>query len=225
MTKRQQLISVTRQTSMFCGLAMWSIGQYGSAARSRMLPTFTENEMQVNISGCTLQLLQGDITEQHVDAIVNAANSALAGGGGVDGAIHDAGGPSIMEDTQQRYPDGCPTGDAVESTAGNLSAKFVFHAVGPIWRGGRDEEAAQLSSAYRKCLQLAVQHECKSIAFPAISTGAFGYPVDLAANVALKTAIDFQKWHKAPQEIRFVLFSEGIYGAFARSLDIQVEMK
>lgn len=180
--------------------------------------------MQVNICGCRLQLLQGDITEQSVDAIVNAANSELAGGAGVDGAIHRAGGPDIMEDTRQNHPEGCPTGSAVASVAGHLSAKFVFHAVGPIWKGGREGEPEQLSSVYRSCLKLAVEHNCASIAFPAISTGAYGYPVDLAANVSLKTCIDFQKWHKAPRDLRFVLFSEGMYGAWVRSLESQVEM-
>ena len=180
--------------------------------------------MQVNISGCRLVLVQGDITEQSVDAIVNAANSALAGGGGVDGAIHDAGGPDIMKDTDARYPEGCPTGQAVESVAGLLSARYVFHAVGPVWRGGREGEPEQLASVYRACLKLAVANECESIAFPAISAGAFGYPIDLAANVSLKTCIDFQKWHKAPQELRFVLFSEGMYGAWARSLEAQIEL-
>lgn len=180
--------------------------------------------MLVNISGCKLNLLQGDITEQQVDAIVNAANSSLAGGGGVDGAIQSAGGPAIMQDTNAQYPDGCPTGNAVASVAGNLSAKFVFHAVGPVWRGGREGEPALLQSAYRKCLQLAVKHECQSIAFPAISAGAYGYPLDMAANVALKTVTDFQKWHKKPPEVRFVLFSEGDYGAFARSLETLIEI-
>lgn len=180
--------------------------------------------MLVNISGCKLNLIQGDITEQQVDAIVNAANSQLAGGSGVDGAIHTAGGPSIMKDTQSLHPDGCVTGAAVASVAGNLSAKHVFHAVGPVWRGGREGEPTLLQSAYRKCLQLAVKHECKSIAFPAISAGAYGYPLDLAANVALKTVTDFQKWHKQPPEVRFVLFSEGVYGAFARSLETLIEI-
>ena len=180
--------------------------------------------MRVNICGCTLQLLQGNITEQSVDAIVNAANSDLAGGGGVDGAIHAAGGPEIMNDTDVRFPDGCPTGSAVASVAGHLSAKFVFHAVGPVWQGGRKGEPELLASAYRKCLKLAVENNCETIAFPAISTGVYGYPIDLAANVSLKTCIDFQKWHKTPKELRFVLFSEGIYGAFARSLEAQVEM-
>jgi O-acetyl-ADP-ribose deacetylase (regulator of RNase III) len=181
--------------------------------------------MLVNISGCKLRLVQGDITEQNVDAIVNAANSKLAGGSGVDGAIHDAGGPSIMEEADRLYPDGCPTGSAVATGAGLLSAKYVFHAVGPVWHGGKNGEPVALQSAYRKCLQLAQEHDCQSIAFPAISAGAYGYPLDLAANVALKTCTDFQKWHKAPQEVRFVLFSEGVYGAFARSLETLIEIK
>ncbi|MCA9083849.1 MAG: O-acetyl-ADP-ribose deacetylase [Planctomycetaceae bacterium] len=181
--------------------------------------------MLVNVSGCRLELLQGDITEQKADAIVNAANSALAGGGGVDGAIHRAGGDSIMRETRERYPDGCDTGNAVASSAGLLSARFIFHAVGPVWKGGKHGEPAQLASAYRKCLQLAVDHKCESIAFPAISTGVYGYPLDLAANIAIKTCVDFQKWHKQPREIRFVLFSEGALGAFARSLEVQVSQK
>ena len=180
--------------------------------------------MQVNVCGCRMQLVRGDITEQTVDAIVNAANSSLAGGGGVDGAIHSAAGPTVMEETQASYPDGCPTGNAVASQAGLLSAKWIFHAVGPVWKGGQNDEPLQLMSAYRKCMQLATEHHCESIAFPAISTGAYGYPIDLAANVALKTCIDYQKWHKAPQEVRFVLFSDGDYGAFARSLEQQVEI-
>ena len=181
--------------------------------------------MLVNVCGCKLQLLQGDITEQHVDAIVNAANPQLAGGSGVDGAIHSVGGPAILKDTNEKYPEGCQTGSAVVSSAGNLSAKFVIHAVGPIWRGGKEGEPALLQSEYRKCLQLAVKLECKTIAFPAISAGAYGYPLDLAANVAIKTVTDFQKWHKKPPEVRFVLFTEGTYGAFARSLEIQMEVQ
>lgn len=180
--------------------------------------------MQVNVCGCKLVLSVGDITEQSADAIVNAANSELAGGSGVDGAIHAAGGPSIMEETQRLYPDGCETGSAVASTAGNLSAKFVFHAVGPVWQGGRSGEAELLVSAYRSCLQLAVEHNCETIAFPAISAGAYGYPLDLAANVAIKACTDFQKWHKLPSEVRFVLFSEGIYGQFSRAVEAQIEV-
>ncbi len=179
--------------------------------------------MLVRIGKCRLQLLQGDLTDQQVDAVVNAANAQLAGGGGVDGAIHRAGGPEIMKDTDARYPDGCPTGEAVASVAGHLPARHVIHTVGPVWRGGRDGEPAALASCYRKSLQLAVDLDCKSVAFPAISTGVYGYPLDLAANVALKACIDFLKWHKQPEDVRFVLFGEGAFGAFARSLELQAD--
>jgi O-acetyl-ADP-ribose deacetylase len=175
--------------------------------------------MIVNIGKCRLELVQGDITQQQVDAIVNAANSGLSGGSGVDGAIHLAGGPAIMQETQLKYPEGCATGSAVASTAGDLSARYVFHAVGPIWRGGRDGEPALLASAYRACLKLAVELQCQSIAFPAISTGVYGYPLDLAAGNSLKTTTDFIKWHKAPALVRFVLFGSGAFGAYARALE------
>ncbi|MCH2203869.1 MAG: O-acetyl-ADP-ribose deacetylase [Fuerstiella sp.] len=178
--------------------------------------------MLVQIGKCRLQLVQGDITQQQVDAVVNAANAQLAGGGGVDGAIHRAGGPDIMRDTDARYPDGCFPGEAVASVAGLLPAAHLIHTVGPVWRGGRDGEPAALASCYRKSLQLTVDLGCKSVAFPAISTGVYGYPLDLAANVALKSVIDFLKWHKQPDDVRFILFGEGAFGAFARSLEIQV---
>ncbi|MEZ6124407.1 MAG: macro domain-containing protein [Planctomycetaceae bacterium] len=180
--------------------------------------------MLVKISTCELQLIVGDIAQQQADAIVNAANPMLAGGSGVDGAIHAAGGPEIMQDTQSRYPDGCPVGSAVASVPGRLSAKHLFHAVGPVWRGGQFDEPALLVSAYRSCLKLAVERDCHSIAFPAISAGAYGYPLDLAANVAIKACTDFQKWHKCPRHVRFVLFSEGVYGAFARAVEEQIEL-
>src|SRR5256885_5224217 len=125
----------------------------------------------VVMNGRTLELALGDITEQEVDAIVNAANSRLAGGGGVDGAIHRAGGPAIMEETRRRYPDGCPTGSAVITSAGNLQAKYVIHAVGPVWSGGNRGEDLSLASAYRTSLDLAAAHQCGSIALPALSTG------------------------------------------------------
>lgn len=166
-----------------------------------------------------LELVQGDITKQDVDAIVNAANSALAGGGGVDGAIHRAAGPVLMQQTRDRYPQGCPTGQAVATDAGDLAARFVFHAVGPVWRGGGANEAALLASAYRRCLELAVQHECASIAFPAISTGVYGYPKDLAAEVSLATVRDHLARHGHPALTRFVLFDGGSFGAFARVLE------
>ena len=132
--------------------------------------------MRVHINGQTLELHQGDITAEQVDAIVNAANSRLAGGGGVDGAIHRRGGPAIMAETDAKYPDGCPTGSAVLSTAGNLPAKYVIHAVGPVWSGGHRGEAELLAGAYRRAFELAVAAGCRSIALPALSTGAYRYP-------------------------------------------------
>jgi O-acetyl-ADP-ribose deacetylase (regulator of RNase III) len=175
--------------------------------------------MRVKIGSCTLELAQGDIASQAVDAIVNAANSELAGGGGVDGAIHRRGGPAIMEETDRRYPRGCPTGSAVISSAGQLAAKYVIHAVGPVWRGGNAGEGELLESAYRRCLELAVEHDCRSIALPALSTGAYGYPLDQASRVALATTRDFLTQHDAPALVRFVLFSAGPYGAFAAALE------
>jgi len=175
--------------------------------------------MQLQIDQAVLELVQGDITDQEVDAVVNAANSRLAGGGGVDGAIHRRGGPAIMAETREKYPDGCPTGSAVISTAGNLPARYVIHAVGPIWRGGGKGEAELLAGAYRRSLELAVEHDCRSVAFPALSCGVYGYPIDQAARVALRTAIDFLKEHGRPELVRFVLFDQGAYGAFAAALE------
>jgi O-acetyl-ADP-ribose deacetylase (regulator of RNase III) len=174
--------------------------------------------MRVEIGGCVLELVEGDVTLQEVDAVVNAANSRLAGGGGVDGAIHRRGGPDIMAETDQKYPDGCPTGSAVISGAGKLKAKHVIHAVGPVWRGGNRGEAGLLAGTYRRCLELAVEHGCKSIAFPSLSTGAYGYPIDQAAQVALATVRDFLKQHAQPGLVRFVLFGHEAYAAFAAAL-------
>ncbi len=175
--------------------------------------------MRKTIHGKSLELTQGDITQQQVDAIVNAANSALAGGGGVDGAIHRAGGPSIMQETRQSHPGGCPTGSAVITGAGNLPAQYVIHAVGPIWRGHGDEDAKLLRGAYRASLDLARRHACQSVALPALSTGAYGYPMDEAARVALQTAIEFCKEDGPPEVVRFVLFGAGAYGAFSAALE------
>jgi O-acetyl-ADP-ribose deacetylase (regulator of RNase III) len=175
--------------------------------------------MQVKINSQTVELHQGDITLQEVDAIVNAANSSLAGGGGVDGAIHRRGGPTIMAETQEKYPDGCPTGSAVVSGAGALPVRQVIHAVGPVWGGGHRGEAELLASAYRRCLELAVAHGCHSIAFPSLSTGAYRYPVDLAARIALRTVIDFLSEQGQPELVRFVLFDAGTYGAYAAALE------
>jgi O-acetyl-ADP-ribose deacetylase (regulator of RNase III) len=179
------------------------------------------------INGHTLELVLGDIARQQVDAIVNAANSRLAGGGGVDGAIHRAGGPAIMADTRKHHPDGCPTGSAVIGTAGNLHAKYVIHAVGPVWsggghrpKGGRGEEAV-LASAYRKSLELATAHQCHSIALPALSAGAYGYPIDEASRVAIQTVAAYFGTLAAdqpPQLARFVLFSPDTFTAFEHAL-------
>lgn len=175
--------------------------------------------MRVQFGLCSLELTRGDITRQQVDVIVNAANSALAGGGGVDGAIHRAAGPALTRETRKLYPQGCPTGSAVATSAGDLSAKYVFHAVGPAWRGGQQREPMLLRSAYRTCLELCLPHDCESIAFPAISTGVYGYPMDLAAEAALDETRSFLLERQRPNLVRFVLFSEGAYGAFARVLE------
>src|SRR6267142_5575831 len=147
--------------------------------------------MRWQIDATVIELVQGDITLEQVDAIVNAANSRLAGGGGVDGAIHRRGGPTIMQETADRYPDGCPTGSAVITSAGSLPAKYVIHAVGPVWSGGQRGETAFLAAAFRRSLELAVEHGCQSVALPALSTGAYRYPLAEAARIALATAADF----------------------------------
>ena len=175
--------------------------------------------MLAAINGQALELAQGDITLQEVDAVVNAANSRLAGGGGVDGAIHRRGGASIMAETDRKYPDGCPTGSAVISGGGDLAARHVIHAVGPVWGGGARGEPDQLAGAYRRCLELAVENDCQTIALPALSTGAYRYPMDQAARVALGTAIEFLEKHGRPAVVRFVLFDAGAYGAFAAALE------
>jgi O-acetyl-ADP-ribose deacetylase len=167
------------------------------------------------INGVTLALLRGNIVEMQVDAIVNAANSGLGGGGGVDGAIHRAGGPGIMEEC--RKIGGCPTGSAVATTAGKLPAKYVFHAVGPIYSGSPNDERL-LASAYQSCLNLAEQHQVKSIAFPSLSTGAYGYPLTLAAPIALRTIIEHIKKPTGLQQVVVVLFGEASYRAHEKAL-------
>lgn len=174
--------------------------------------------MQVSLGPCRLELVTGDITRQTTAAIVNAANSRLAGGGGVDGAIHRAGGPSIMAETRQHYPHGCSTGEAVITGAGQLPARYVIHAVGPIWQGGQHHEAEQLASAYEQSLAVAVAHQCQSVAFSSLSTGAYAYPVALAARTALATVVAFLQAHHQPSLVRFVLFDRGTYDAYATAL-------
>ncbi len=175
--------------------------------------------MQINIGSCQLDLVQGDITQQSTDAIVNAANSHLAGGGGVDGAIHRGGGPSIMAETREKYPQGCPTGDAVVTGAGQLPAEYVIHTVGPVWSGGKQGEPDLLASAYRRSLEVAVDTQCGSVAFPSLSTGAYGYPIDLAAQTALRTVMTFLREHKQPELVRFVLFDQATLEIFERALE------
>lgn len=167
-------------------------------------------------SGVTLTLIQENIIEIHADAIVNAANHALAGGGGVDGAIHDAGGPSIMEEC--RTIGGCPTGSAVVTTAGNLSAKYIFHAVGPIY-GYHEDAPGLLQSAYQTCLTLAEQYHLESIAFPSLSTGAFGYPLREAATIALRTIIEHLKKQTGLKQVTVVLFDRQAYEVYERVLE------
>jgi len=175
--------------------------------------------MHASIANCRLELQIGDITLQEVDAIVNAANQHLAGGGGVDGAIHRRGGPEIIADTNRRYPHGCATGDAVISVAGNLAAQYVIHAVGPRWSGGHRGEAELLQSAYRRSLQLAIDHQCRSIALPALSTGAYGYPLISASQVALSTTIELLQNQPATlKRVNFVLFSDDAFQVFAATL-------
>jgi O-acetyl-ADP-ribose deacetylase (regulator of RNase III) len=169
----------------------------------------------------SLKLVVGDITRVTADAIVNAANSALAGGGGVDGAIHRAGGESIMQDLDRirGTTGGCATGSAVVTGAGRLPARFVFHAVGPVYRGGNHGEAELLASCYRTCLNLAEEHAVQTIAFPSISTGVYGYPVSEAARIALKEVTEHLEREAIRLiEVKFVLFSQSDYQVYASCL-------
>jgi O-acetyl-ADP-ribose deacetylase (regulator of RNase III) len=163
-------------------------------------------------------LIKGDITAQEIDAIVNAANSSLLGGGGVDGAIHRRGGPAILEECKQirqsRYPEGLPTGKAVATTAGRLAARWVIHTVGPIY-SAREDRSSLLASCHEESLRVAGELGARSVAFPAISTGVYGYPLELAAPVALAAV---QRQPTSVEEIRFVLFDDEAYEAFERAL-------
>lgn len=172
------------------------------------------------INQTKISLIQGDITRQTTDAIVNAANSGLMGGGGVDGAIHRAGGPVIMEKCRKiREQIGrLPTGKAVITTGGRLKAKHVIHTVGPVWHGGDRGEPELLASAYRESLKLAVEKGFKSVSFPAISTGAYGYPIEPAARIALETAINFVNQNKSLEEVVFVLFDSYSYKIYENIL-------
>lgn len=176
--------------------------------------------METKINRTLIAVVQGDITTQDVDAIVNAANATLLGGGGVNGAIRRAGGPAISEecDDIRAYRGGCPPGQAVITTGGNLPAKYVIHTVGPEWRGGNSGEPETLASCYRESLTLALNFQIKTIAFPSISTGIFGYPTEKAALAALKAIKSFLEEHDGIAEVRFVLFDDDTYGCYVGSL-------
>ena len=177
------------------------------------------------INKTRLTIIQGDITLQATDAIVNAANSSLMGGGGVDGAIHRAGGPAILEECKKivARQGRLPAGQAVITTTGKMKARHVIHTVGPVWRGGDDNEAETLASAYRESLKLAEANKLTSISFPSISTGAYGYPVEKAAPVALRAAADFAAKANSIKEVVFVLHDAHSYEVYAMALrDIMV---
>ncbi len=165
-----------------------------------------------------ITLHQGDITQQPVDAVVNAANSSLMGGGGVDGAIHGAGGPAILEECKrirdEQYPEGLPTGQAVATTAGNLTARWVIHTVGPVYAKSEDRSGL-LASCHTESLRVADELGAKSVAFPAISTGVYGYPLEEAATVAIQAVRDADT---QVEEVRFVLFDDEAYEAFQSTL-------
>ena len=173
--------------------------------------------VRVNVDRSTLELVEGDITHQPTDAIVNAANSGLRGGGGVDGAIHRAGGPAIMEEC--RKIGGCPTGQARITTGGQLPARYVIHAVGPVYRGGDRGEPELLASAYRNSLRVADEHGLKSISFPSLSTGVYGYPMDQAARIALKTVVDYLKGGTILEQVIFVLYGSSAFSAYEEALE------
>ena len=172
------------------------------------------------INQAKLSIVQGDITQQFTDAIVNAANSSLMGGGGVDGAIHRAGGPAILEECKQivARQGRLPTGQAVITTAGNMKAKHVIHTVGPIWHGGSGGEAEFLASAYRESLKLAAENNLTSVSFPSISTGAYGYPIDEASRIAIKTVASVLSETSSIKEVVFVLFDSRTFDAYASAL-------
>lgn len=176
---------------------------------------------EVTINQVKLHIIQGDITQQSTDAIVNAANPSLMGGGGVDGAIHRAGGPAILDECKQivARQGRLPTGKAVMTTGGNLTAKYVIHTVGPIWHGGNKGEPELLASAYQESLKLAAENNLNSISFPSISTGVYGYPVNQASKLAINAAITFLSHSTTSlKEVVFVLFDSQTFGAYSSAL-------
>jgi len=181
--------------------------------------------MEILTNQTKLTLIQGDITKQSIDVIVNAANSSLMGGGGVDGAIHRAGGPTILEECKHivAKQGRLPPGKAVITTGGNLPAKYVIHTVGSYWQGGANNEAQILASCYKESLKVAEEKKLSSISFPAISTGAFRYPLEQAAKVALEKMISFLKEEVVSlKEVRFMLFDAGTYKAYTKALQAMI---
>jgi O-acetyl-ADP-ribose deacetylase len=171
------------------------------------------------MNGTIIRIIKGDITKIKTDAIVNAANSSLLGGDGVDGAIHRTGGPQILEECKKivARQGSCKTGEAVITTAGKLDAKFVIHTVGPVWNGGNKNEAEKLTACYRNSLELAIEHNCETIAFPCISTGVYGYPINDAAEVAIETVKSFIKDQTVIKKVIFVCFGEDNYNALKQA--------
>ncbi len=177
---------------------------------------------EIRIGDCVIRLHKGDITKMETDAIVNAANPSLMGGGGVDGAIHKAAGPALLEECK-RIPEGpggrCPTGHAVATGAGNLKARYVIHTVGPIWHGGSKGEEELLRRAYHNSLLRAVEKECNSVAFPSISTGAYRFPIEKASRIALETIMEFLKERGRPKEVVLVLYTDKDYRVYERTFN------
>ncbi len=177
--------------------------------------------MKFHVGNTVFELIKGDITEIETYAIVNAANSSLKGGGGVDGAIHSKGGPKILEECKRirdtEWPDGLPTGKSVITSGGNLKAKYVIHTVGPVWMGGFHVESELLKQAYRNSLKLAVAKGLKTIAFPSISTGAYGYPIEEASLIAVKTIKDFLEKEDKIVKVVFVLFSGNAFEVYLKT--------
>lgn len=177
---------------------------------------------EISINQTKLSIIQGDITKQATDAIVNTANPSLMGGGGVDGAIHRAGGPAILEECRQivSRQGQLPTGKAVITTGGNLKARFVIHTVGPVWHGGNKGEPELLASAYQESLKVAAENNLSSISFPSISTGAYGYPLAEAARVAIRTVASFLKEQSTPiKEVVFVLFDSTTFENYSSVIE------
>jgi O-acetyl-ADP-ribose deacetylase (regulator of RNase III) len=204
----------------------WYVSEYGFLVQpygQQSAHQFRKGEKEMrnefNVGKATVRLVRGDITEMETDAIVNAANRSLMGGGGVDGAIHRKGGPKILEECKKiratEWPQGLPTGKAVITGAGNLKTKHVIHTVGPVWRGGNRGEPELLAQAYQNSLRLAVAEGLKTVAFPSISTGAYGYPVEKACHAALNAVKEFLEKEDNLSEVVFVLFSESALEVYA----------